>query len=347
MLSETAIDRETGRQALRLAFAMAISLTIEEARDQPFGFITALFAVQILAKSPNPPSLKQGIGFAIVMALAAHITLMLCGLLLHRPVVYLLVLSLVFGSCFYLQARGKGGPVPQLLLICSAMMPVVAVQSADLAVDFASIMIDGAIGAPLIAWLVYAALPATSSHPAATDASPPESNTEAAVGQALLATVVLMLPFIYFMFRPEEASIVILITCIGIMSQAPGLRGRVVTGLLVGNVIGGVAASLAYGIVTLLPILVMLFLVTLLAGLILAGRLYAPTPLAPVFGVALPTFLVLLGLGLAPTGEGSAAAFVTRVIDVALASLYAVGAIALFSASGRSNAISGPSRSET
>jgi len=332
MPPEAAFARESRRQALRLALAMAISLTFEEARNQPFSFITAMFVVQMLAKSPHPPSLKQGIGFAVVLALASQIALTLCGLLLHRPVAYLPVLSLVFVACFYLQARGKGGPLPQLLLICNAMLPALAVLSSGLAVDFANVMIDGAIGAPLIVWLVHAILPTPSAAPAMADAPPPSVG---ALGQALLAAFVLMLPFTYFMLHAEEASIVILVTCIGIMSQAPAVRGRAVIGLLAGNLIGGVAATLAYGIVTLLPILVMLFLVTLLAGLILAGRLYARTPPAPVFGIALSTFLILFGMGLAPIGDGSSAAFVTRIIDVALASLYAIGAIALFGATRR------------
>jgi hypothetical protein len=55
-----------------------------------------------------------------------------------------------------------------------------------------------------------------------------------------------------------------------------------------------------------------------------------------VFGIALSTFLILFGLGLAPIGDGSAAAFVSRLADVALASLYALGAIVLLGGRSRS-----------
>jgi hypothetical protein len=55
-----------------------------------------------------------------------------------------------------------------------------------------------------------------------------------------------------------------------------------------------------------------------------------------VFGIALSTFLILFGLGLAPIGEGSAAAFVSRLADVTLASLYALGAIVLLGGMSRS-----------
>src|SRR5262245_30785851 len=133
------------REALRIALAMAIALTVDEVSDQPFPFLTALFAVQMLVKSPAAPGLKQGIGFAAVIGRSAYVALSLCGLLINRPVAYLIVLAVGFFICFYLQGRGKGGPLPQLLLICNAALPVMAVQSADLATDFANIMIEAAI----------------------------------------------------------------------------------------------------------------------------------------------------------------------------------------------------------
>jgi hypothetical protein len=43
----------------------------------------------------------------------------------------------------------------------------------------------------------------------------------------------------------------------------------------------------------------------------------------------MPTFLILLGLGLTPITDGSGAAFINRVIDVGLASLYALAGVAL------------------
>ncbi|MBL8708808.1 MAG: DUF2955 domain-containing protein [Rhodospirillaceae bacterium] len=322
------------RQTLRLALALALSFTIGEAQDQTFAFLTALFAVQMLAKSPDMPSLKQGFGFALIMSVAALAALTLAGILLHKPVAYLLVMGILVFGCFQLQARGKGGPVPQLLLICSVALPVIAQQSTDLALAFTAIMVEAAIGAPLVVWLVHAILP-TTAMPAARASPPPMADaSDGLLRRSLLATLVLLLPFAWYMMHPNAASIVILITCIGILGQAPALQLRTAGGLLLGNLIGGVAASLAYLAVTLLPSLVLLFLVCLLAGIVLAARLYSPSPLAPVYAIALTTFLILLGTGLAPIGDGSAVAFIARLADVALASLYAIGAIILFRAAG-------------
>ena len=64
---------EAFRRTLRIALVMALGLTVAEARDQPFAFLSALFAVQLLVKSPNVPSLAQGVGFAIIMAVSCAI----------------------------------------------------------------------------------------------------------------------------------------------------------------------------------------------------------------------------------------------------------------------------------
>jgi Protein of unknown function (DUF2955) len=328
--------REQFRRTLRIALVMALGLTVAEVRDQPFAFLSAMFAVQLLIKSPNAPNLAQGVGFAIVMVISSGVALSLCNMLIDRPVAYLLLLSVVIFGCFWLLALGRGGPLPQFLLLCNVMIPVLAVQSRDLAADFATVMIDASVAAPLLVWLAHGLLP--GAHVAQTPAqtTPAPSN---AVGSAVVAFVVLILPFVYFMLNPEAASFVILVTIIGIAVQPPEARGLAAMGLLLGNLIGGIVASMAFFMLTLLPWLGLLFLVTFLAGLILAGPSNGGGKLAPVFGIALSTFLILFGLGLAPIGEGSAAAFVSRVVDVALASLYALGAIVLLGGVSRSRVI--------
>jgi hypothetical protein len=325
--------REQFRRTLRIALVMAFGLTVAEVRDQPFAFLSAMFAVQLLIKSPNAPNLAQGVGFAIVMAVSSGVALSLCNMLIDRPVAYLLLLSLVIFGCFWLLALGRGGPLPQFLLLCNVMIPVLAVQSRDLAADFAAVMIDASVAAPLLVWLAHGLLPAAHVAQAPVQTAPAPPN---AVGSAVVAFVVLILPFIYFMLNPEAASFVILVTIIGIAVQPPEARGLAAMGLLLGNLIGGIVASMAFFLLTLLPWLGLLFLVTLLAGLVLAGPLHGGGKLAPVFGIALSTFLILFGLGLAPIGEGSAAAFMSRLVDVALASLYALGAIVLLGGVSRS-----------
>ncbi len=322
------VDRERRRTILRIALAIASALAFAEAQEEPFSFLTAMFAFQILIKMPRAPGLRQGVGFVLVIAVASGFALGLANTLQSRPIVYLLALGLIIFGCFLMQLRGKGGPLPGMLLVCTAMVPVLAVVSRDLAQDFVRIMILSAGSAVLLAWLAHALVPGSAS---AAQASQPKE-APAAVGSvrtALACTFILMPAMIHYLSVDAEVSVVVLITIVAVLSQRADMRGRAALGLLLGNLIGGVLASIAYYSVAMLPWLPFLFLVTLAAALVLAEGATRRSPEAGVFAVAMPTFLILLALGLTPITDGSGAAFISRLVDVTLASLYALAGVVL------------------
>ena len=67
----------------------------------------------------------------------------------------------------------------------------------------------------------------------------------------------------------------------------------------------------------------------LATSLIFAGRIATAGARAPISALAFATFILLLGLGLTPLPGGSGEAFATRLINVLLASAYAIGAASL------------------
>ncbi len=327
------------RRILRIALAIALGLTFAEAQEQPFSFLTPLLAFQVLMKMPRAPTLRQGLGFVLVVTVASGFALGLANSLQDRSIVYLGVLGVMFFGCFLMQLTNRGGPLPGMLLICNAMVPVLAVISRDLAQDFVWIMIVSAGSAVLLAWLAHALLP----DPPVMDASDigaqqsHETVTIAPVRAALAYTIILMPAVIHYLANDDEVSVVVLVTIIAVLGQRADMRQRAAFGLLLGNLIGGVLASIAYYAVVMVSWLPFLFLVTLAAALLLCEGATRTTAAAGIFTVAVPTFLILLGLGLTPIMDGSGAAFVSRFIDVALASLYALaGTILLLPGGSRS-----------
>jgi hypothetical protein len=95
--------------------------------------------------------------------------------------------------------------------------------------------------------------------------------------------------------------------------------------LIIGNVAGGLAATIAYLLVTLLPSPGFLLLVVLFFGLIFGGKIAEGGRAAPIYTVVLTTFLTVLGLGLSPLPQDSAAIFLSRAVTVILASAYTIG----------------------
>ena len=99
--------------------------------------------------------------------------------------------------------------------------------------------------------------------------------------------------------------------------------------LVLGNLVGGLAAAVAYNLVVLGNTLLSFVLVCLAASLIFAGRIVTGGRTAPIFAIAFGTFILLLGMGLSPVPGGSAEAFISRLVNVLVAAAYTVGALAL------------------
>jgi CDP-diglyceride synthetase len=149
------------------------------------------------------------------------------------------------------------------------------------------------------------------------------------VALALANAAALMSLVIYFMLTVSPVSIVAVLTVINILRQPADLGGGTATGLILGNLVGGLAATVAYLLVTLLPSPAFLLLVVLLVGLIFGDRIAHGGESAPIYTVGLMTFLILLGLGLSPLPQDSGTLFVARVFNVMVAAAYAIGMASL------------------
>lgn len=322
-------QRERRRKILRIALAVALGLVIAEALEKPFSFLTPLFAFQLLMNMRVAPSPRQGIEFVLVIVLASGLALGLANALQDFPIVYLLILGLIFFGCFHMQLAGKGGPLPGMLLACNAMIPVLAVISREVAQGFVWIMIFSACGAVLLAWLAHALVPASVEAPAPVVRTVEAPDTAGRIRAALACTLIVMPALIHYLADDAEVSVVVLVTIVTVLGQRAEMRQRAAFGLLLGNLVGGVLASLVYYATAMVPWLPFLFLMTLAAALVLAEGATRASPEAGLYALAIPTFLILLGLGLTPVTDGSGAAFISRLVNVALASLYALAGIIL------------------
>ena len=148
---------------------------------------------------------------------------------------------------------------------------------------------------------------------------------DAPLAAALTNAGVVMSLFVYFMGSGTPTSIiVIMVTSITILQQSLAGRGAAF-GLVMGNIAGGLAATIAYLMVSLLPNPAFLFLVLLFFGLVFARKIAESGQMAPVYVVGAATFLTVLGLGLSPLPQDSGTLFLSRVLTVIVASLYTLG----------------------
>jgi hypothetical protein len=134
----------------------------------------------------------------------------------------------------------------------------------------------------------------------------------------------------WYVLDATQVAVVVLITIVTLLRQHDPRQGGVVAaGLILGNLIGGLAAALAYNLVLLGNTLLSFVLVCLVASLLFAGRIVMGGRYAPILAVAFATFILLLGLGLSPVPGGSGEAFLGRLVNVLLAAAYTVGALSI------------------
>jgi hypothetical protein len=318
--SEADTTREAHALAFRVAFATAIGFTLGQVLGWDFPFLPALFAAQLLTASKSL-NLKQAVGFVVLMTAGCILSVLIAQIFVETPIVLLLVLALLIFLAFLLLARGQAVPVASILLITTSVVPLVAVSSVELAYGLVHSLIAGSVLSALLVLLAYAVFPSRAEMSEVAERAAEEGSP---VGAALANTAALLSLIILFMFSGSPVSVIVIMTAITILQQPASAGHGTAYAFVMGNLAGGVAATVAYALVSVFPSPAILLLVVLFFALVFGGRIAVGAALAPVYVVALATFLIVLGLGLTPLTD-SGTVFISRVINVVIAAGYTIG----------------------
>lgn len=322
----------TRNAALRLAFGVTGCFALVEALDWDATFLAPLLAANMLVKTPQPPSLAQGLVIVILFASSTGTVLVLSTLVISNPEVLILALMLFLFLSFYAHRLGAPDLATLLPQVSALSLPIVAVLSPDGAGAFARTLVLAGFVALLAVWAAHAAFPAPAPVADATIRATATSSDRpaAAARYALLDTLVLIPLLTWFILNATEAAIVVLIVVVTLLRQTDRQHGKsAALGLILGNLIAGVAAGIAYNLILLGNTLPFFVTVCLAATLMFAGRIAIAPERAPVYVVALGTFVLLLGLSLSPLPGSTGEAFVSRILNVILASAYVTGGLSL------------------
>jgi hypothetical protein len=316
-----AIGADQHALAFRIALAAAAGFTLGHLLGWDFPFLPSLIAVQLLSSGASL-DVKRAFGFVVLMAIGCSVSLLISLIFAERPAGLVLAIGILIFLEFWALARGKAAAA--IFLITTSFVPLMAVSSLELAYALVHDLVVGSILALLLIFLVYALIPIESASPQKDEAKAAPDGGD--VATALANTAVLMSLFVYFMGAGTPTSIiVIMVTAITILQQSSIASRGAAFGLVMGNIAGGLAATAAYLLVTLLPSPAFLFIVMLFFGLVFAARIVAGGAAASIYAVGAATFLTVLGLGLSPLPQDSGTLFLSRVSTVILASLYTVG----------------------
>lgn len=324
------------RRVLRLALGTTLSFVTAEMLDWELPFLVTVFLVQLLTAPGGAPGLRQGITTVAVLGLAIGAAATVSALLVDMPALFAIVLGLVLFLAFLLQGSGHGRALGTLVLVAFSLLPVVAVQAPELVPAVALYLVRSAAAAMLWVWALHALLP--DPEPAAPGM--PAPGAAAAPGEAtrcaLTETAVLLPVLLAAMTLEVAAALVIILTVSAILRQHSVAGGRpVALGLLLGNLVGGVTALVAYQLLSAVPTLGFLAALMLLVGLLYARPIVGTASLAPLFTTALVTFVIVFGMGVAPFLDEPGATLALRVRNLAIACVYAFAALSLIGQASR------------
>jgi hypothetical protein len=321
--AEAESAREVHALAFRIAFATSVGFTLGYVLGWDFPFVPPLFAVQLLTASKSL-NLRQALGFVVLMVAGCVFSVLIAQIFLDTPSILILIIALLIFHAFLMLAKGKAAPVANTLLITVSVVPLVAVSSVELAYGLVFTLIAGSILAVLLVLLSYAFFPARD-HTNEIAGPPQHAEEHFPVGAALANTAVLMSIVILFISSGSPVTVIIIMTAITILRQPPIAGPGAAYGFVIGNIAGGIVATAACLLVVLLPSPAFLLLVVLLFGLLFGAKIAEGGDLVPIYSVGLVTFLIVLGLGLAPLPGDSGTFFITRVINVIVATIYTIG----------------------
>jgi len=326
------------RAALRLAFAATLALVWGTMAGEPLPGLTAVLAAQVLVGMPRAPRPGQAAALVVVIAATGGAAYAVSAVFADRLPILMAALGLLFFLGFAMRERAAGRPsLPATMLLnATAVVPVLTFQADILGAGVLETLVTAAIRAILVVWLLYALFPAPQEEPttgAPAGAAPATGMpvTEQRGTARTLAKVAIVLPAqLFYLAEPTALAFPALLGLVTFLTAQDPAAGRVqLLILLLGNLVGSVAAAAASAVLEVGPPLPALTLMALLGSLGFA-RWIMTTGRRPGGAVALTglvTFLMLFGLAASPTPFE--VPVVDRIVDIFVLSLYTVAAATL------------------
>ena len=322
------------RAALRLAFAATLALVWGTMAGEPLPGLTAVLAAQILVGMPRPPRPAQAAALVAVIAGTGGAAFAVSAVFADRLVVLTGALGLLFFLGFAMRERAAGRPsLPATMLLnATAVVPVLTVQAEVLGAGVLETLVTAAVRATLVVWLLYALFPAPQGEAAtgAPASAAPATGKQGSAGRTLAKVAIVLPAELFYLAEPTALAFPALLGLVTFLSAQDSAAGRIqLVILLLGNLVGSVAAAAASAILEVGPPLPALALMALLGSLEFAGWIMnaGRRPGGAVALAGLVTFLMLFGLAASPVPFD--VPVLDRIADIGLLSLYTVAAATL------------------
>jgi hypothetical protein len=321
------MDTPHSHAVLRFAFGVTVAFVVAEMMEWNPPFLAPVFTCVLLANIPVRPPIKVAAGFCLVVAVAAFLGVVLAYAFRGAPHVLFGVCTLIVFRALYALARGASRIGPLFIIICTAAVPVLGLQSLPLAERFAEVFAKGGMLAVFMTWVSWLVFPKALPPRAAATSAP--LSPEAALQSALLGTAILApLMLVYLLFGLTSAMPVLIGTVMIVATLDFELGQKQAILRVIANFCGGVSSVIALVLLAIHPSLAAFALIVLISGLLFGMRISRGDPMAQLLTVACNGYLIVFGTSL-HSDSGTFDVWLTRLIYFFLAGLFTVGMMVL------------------
>ncbi len=305
---------------LRYAFGATIIITAAMALNYTLAYLTPVLAIGFLVPGSKAPTLKSSVLFLLIILSSCFSGFIFSRLFLNYPLVFIPLLILIIFHVYY---TTRFQQMKVWFVISLLVIPMVSMQTPQLGKMVAVNLFLNAMIAMVLVGLVYFLFPGDPANETVKKKSvaalTPGQRFITAGKQIIVITPLLVL---FFVFNWTGALLVLIFVTLLSMSPAASSKKAGVA-LIVANLGGGLFAIVAFNLLTVVPELIFLSLLTLFTGLLFGAVLFSKSPFAPLSGTAFSTFLLVLGNVTSFTGEAGEMVW-SRIFQLGIVVVYVV-----------------------
>jgi hypothetical protein len=330
---------------LRLAFGTALSLWISQAVGWSISYIAPVLTMFLLAMPMSRPKPRFFLVVVFALAVSVYGSFVFLPLLLHQKLVGILLLSLALFHSFYFTARGGTAVVGTLITIGLALTVAVGSVSVDALLGVAGGLMLGAVAGVSVAGICHLLIrdPVQDESVASKSAAEPEVVAEtdnATAAHNAFRSLAIVAPIIlWFLLSGGSASNMAVMIKVAAMGQEVSKQSTrdAAKSLIISTLAGGVAAMIAWQLLSIWPSLLLYVLLIAFAGLVFGQRIFEGGGLrhdAATWSYAFLTMIIVLAPAVLDSNSGSSAdaRFYDRLLMFIWATVYGVAAVYVFDA---------------
>jgi hypothetical protein len=319
---------KTSVPVLRYAFGATFLIAVSSLWSYDLSYLTPVLALGYIAPGTKPLTFKQVSSFLLILFVISVITVLVSGILLDYPLVFVPVLLLALLWTYY--GLDKSMIIKVFVLISILVIPFVSIDSTAIGSYIAINLFLNAFMAIILTQFVFLLFPwsgADEIYVKLQPSVPDRTDKERFI--SALNILIVIIPVIILFYTFKLTSSLLSMIFIGILSISPALANpKVGLVLIIANIFGGLIAIFAFQLLTIAPSYIFMLLLVLTAGLIIGIRVFSDNKFAPVFKSGFSTFLLILGSVTASDAEAANEVW-TRVFQISLAVIYVVIAFRL------------------